>query len=167
MPRDDADYSKMWDLIGDIRFAMLTVRHGDGTLRARPMTTQNGKDDRGGRLWFFASRRGEPVLDLQQSPAVNVAYADTGKDAYVSVAGKGRIVEDMAKKRELFGTIAKSWFPGGAEDPDLALIAVDIEHAEYWDVKNGHLTQLIRMVTAAATGTKPKLETEHGTFGRA
>ena len=81
MAQNGHDYSKLWELIGEIRFAMLTIRHGDGTLRARPMTTQNDDKDRGGTLWFFASRRGEPALDLQQSPDVNVSYTDTGKDA--------------------------------------------------------------------------------------
>ena len=159
--RDD-DFSKLWDLIKDIRFAMLTVQHGDGTLRARPMTTQNKSDDRAGTIWIFASRRGEPVLDLKNSPAVNVSYADTDKDAYVSVAGKGRIVEDMAKKRELWTSMAKAWFPGGFDYPNLALIAVDIEYAEYWDVKTSHFMQLVKMAAAAATGTKANLKTEHG-----
>lgn len=162
MERDDNDFSKLWDLIKDIRFAMLTVRHGDGTMRARPMTTQNTKDDRAGTIWFFASRRGEQALDLSQAADVCVAYADTGKDAYVSVSGKGRIVEDMAKKKELWNTMAKAWFPGGVDDPDLALIAVDIEYAEYWDVKSSHFMQLVRMAAAAATGTRPNLKTEHG-----
>jgi general stress protein 26 len=166
MQRNDTDFSKLWELIGDIRFAMLTIQHRDGTLRARPMTTQNGKEDRGGTLWFFASRHGEPVLDLQQAPDVNVSYAHTGKDAYVSVAGKARIVDDIERKRALFGTIAKAWFPGGPEDPNLALISVAIEHAEYWDVKSNQLTQLIKMAASAITGKPVQLATDHGEIGR-
>lgn len=166
MQHNGADFSKLWELIKDIRFAMLTVRHGDGTLRSRPMTTQNEKDDRGGTLWFFASRRGESVFDLQQSADVNVCYSDIGKDAYVSVSGKARIVDDIEKKRALFGTLAKAWFPGGAEDPDLALMAVTIEQAEYWDVKSSHLTQLVKMATAALTGKPVRLDAEHGEIGR-
>jgi general stress protein 26 len=162
MTRDDGDFAKLWDLIKDIRFAMLTIQHGDGTLRARPMTTQNTRNDRAGTIWFFAARRGEPALDLTHSPVVNVSYADTGKDAYVSVSGRARIVEDMAKKREMWNTMAKAWFPGGVDDPELALIAVDIEHAEYWDVKSSHFMQLLKMTAAAAAGTRPNLKTEHG-----
>jgi len=166
MQQNGDDLAKLWELIGDIRFAMLTIRHGDGTLRSRPMTTQNEEKDRGGTLWFFASRRGEPVLDLQQSPGVNVAYAHTGKDAYVSVSGKARIVDDIERKRALFGTLAKAWFPGGPEDPDLALIAIDIEHAEYWDVKSSHLTQLVKMAASAFTGKQVRLDAERGEIDR-
>jgi len=83
---------KLWKMIEDIRFAMLTTRHGNGHLHARPMTTQNqglGGDD---SLWFFMSRNGDPVDDLRVDPIVGVVYADPGSDTYVSVAGEhGRV----------------------------------------------------------------------------
>ena len=64
MAPDTVDTRKLWELIGDIRFAMFTSRHGEGHLHSRPMTTQNGAEDRGGVLWFFMSRSGQPVADL-------------------------------------------------------------------------------------------------------
>jgi general stress protein 26 len=160
------DISKFWDLIKDMRFGMFTARHGDGTLRSRPMTTQNGKDERGDLLWFFMSRGGEAAVDLESEPDVNVSYTDTDKDAYVSVAGTARIVDDLEKKKKLWGPINQSWFPGGPSDPELALVAVSIRHVEYWDVKNSHIVQLFKMATAAATGRKPDLKTEHGEINR-
>ena len=43
---DDAHArTRLWDLITDIRFAMLTTRHDNGHLHSRPMTTQNSKLD--------------------------------------------------------------------------------------------------------------------------
>ena len=161
-----ADFTKLWELIADIQFGMLTLRHDDGTLRSRPMTTQNRKDDRGDVLWFFASKRGEPALDIGDGADVNVAYADPGKDAYVSIAGTARIVDDRQKKKELWNTIAKSWFPGGVDDPDLTLIAISIRHAEYWDVKASHVTQLVQMAAAALTGRQARLEVDHGEVRR-
>ncbi|HJQ56826.1 MAG TPA: pyridoxamine 5'-phosphate oxidase family protein [Vineibacter sp.] len=166
MQPDNATWSSLWDLIKDIRFGMMTLRHGDGTFRSRPMTTQNGKDDRGGVLWFFASRRGEPALDIDGEADVNVSYADPHKDAYVSVAGTAQLVDDLAKKRALFNTMTKAWFPGGVDDPDLVLISVTISHAEYWDVKSGHLTQAVKMLAAAATGKRVQLDAEHGEVGK-
>ena len=66
----------LWNLIKDIRFAMFTTRHGsNGHLHARPMTTQNkALDD--DSLWFFMSKKGDPVDDLKADPTVNVVYAD-------------------------------------------------------------------------------------------
>lgn len=159
---ETVDTSKLWDMIKDIKFGMFTARHGNGHLHSRPMTTQNGSDERGAVLWFFMSRKGDPVADISVAPEVNVAYADTGSDSYVSVSGTARVVEDDAKKKALFSTFAKSWFPGGASDPDLALVAVAIDHADYWDVKTNKAVQLFKMAKAAFTGIPPTDMGEHG-----
>ena len=75
MTAQTIDTSKLWDMIGDIRFGMLTVRGADGRLYSRPMTTQNGEADHRGVIWFFMSRSGQPVADLTASPDVNVALS--------------------------------------------------------------------------------------------
>ena len=157
MTIEAGDWTKFWDLIKDIKFAMFTARHGDGKLHSRPMTTLNGRDERGGVLWFFMLKGGEPALDIARDAEVNVAYADPASDAYVSVSGTARLVEDSAKKKALWNPLAQAWFPGGASDPDLALVAVTIEHAEYWDVRSNKGVKLYEIAKAAVTGTRPNL----------
>jgi general stress protein 26 len=161
MTAQTVDTSKLWDMIKDIRFGMLTVRGADGRLYARPMTTQNGEADRGGVIWFFMSRSGQPVEDLLKSPDVNVSYANPGSDSYVSVSGSARIVDDPVKARELWSPAAEAWFPGGVEDPDLALVAVLVAEAEYWDVKSNKAVQLFKLAKAAITGDRPTDLAEH------
>ena len=90
-------------------------------------------------------------------------YADPGSDSYVSVSGTARIVENMARKEELWNAMVKAWFPKGVDDPELALIAVDVTKAEYWDVKSSKLVQLFTMAKAAVTGAPPVDMGEHGT----
>ena len=74
-----ASRDKLWTMIKDIKFAMFTTRHGsNGHLHSRPMTTQNkelGADD---SLWFFMSRRGDPVADLLQ-PLPYTAMQQAGR----------------------------------------------------------------------------------------
>ena len=152
--------AKLWELIKDIKYGMFTANHGNGHLHSRPMTTLN-RDERGGVLWFFMSRTGEPALDIETTPEVNVSYSDPGRDAYVSVSGTARMVNDPAQKNALWSPLAQAWFPGGVSDPDLALIAVTINHAEYWDVKTNKATKIFEMAKAAMTGTPPTLG-EHG-----
>ena len=69
--------------------------------------------------------------------------------------------QDMAKKKALWNKGAQAWFKGGVDDPDLALVRVRIEHADYWDVKENKVVQLYKMAEAAVTGKPPKLG-EHG-----
>lgn len=152
----------MWELIKDIRFAMFTTRHANGHLHSRPWTTQNSNLDQDSSLWFFASRQSDPVADLHAEGNVNVSYADPGADSYVSVSGTAAVVDDMAKKRQLWSKMAEAWFPGGVDDPDLALVEVKITHAGYWDVKESKIVQLYKMAKASVTGAPPKDLGEHG-----
>ncbi|GCL64907.1 pyridoxamine 5'-phosphate oxidase family protein [Pseudaquabacterium pictum] len=157
-----AERDQLWSLIKGIRFALFTTRHGNGHLHGRPMTMQNraiGEDD---RLWFFMSAQGAPVSDLLVEPQVNIGYADPGEDRYVSVSGTAAVVDDAAMKHALWSPMAAAWFPGGADDSDLALVQVRISHASYWDVQDSKLTQVVKMTRAAITGTPPTDLGEHG-----
>jgi general stress protein 26 len=107
----------LWELIKDTRFAMFTTRHSNGHLHSRPMTTQNSKVDEDDSLWFFMSKKGDPVADFEADPTVNVAYANPGKDQYVSVSGTAALVNDNEKKRQLWSKMAEAWFPGGRPIP--------------------------------------------------
>ena len=151
------DHDKLWDLIKDIKFGMLTHRHSSGMMHSCPLTTQNKKIDENSLLYFFISRKSETAAALMTDANVNVAYAHPGDDRYVSVSGKAAIVEDQAKKEELWSSFAKAWFPGGVNDPDLALLEVSIQHAEFWDVTESKMVQLAKMATAAITGKQPNL----------
>lgn len=155
------DQTTLWGLIKDIKFGMFTHRHEDGMLHSAPLTTQNGKDDQGSVLYFFVSRAGDIAHCVIRDGNVNVSYAHPGDDSYVSISGAAAIVENTAKKEALFTSFAKAWFPGGPTDPDLALLEVAIEHAEYWDVKESKMMQLAKMATAAITGKPPRGMGEH------
>ena len=157
-----SDPELLWKLITSTKFGMFTTRHPDnGHLHSRPMTTQNKDEDHDDKLWFFMSRKSDPVEDLGKEPAVNVSYANLGDDSYVSVAGSAEVVEDAQTKQRLWSPMAQAWFPGGPSDPDLALVCVRINHADYWDVKESKVVQVLKMAAAAATGEPPKMG-EHG-----
>ena len=161
MTHDSPAHETLWKLIKDIRFAMLTHRTSSGMLHAHPLTTQNRKVDEKGELYFFVPRSGELYERLLTDDEVNVSYADPDEDSYVSVSGQARFVEDGALKEALWSPMAKAWFPGGVSDPDLALLAVRIRHAEYWNVDESKMVQLFQMAKAAITGEPPRHLGEH------
>ncbi len=154
-------HETLWKLIKDIRFGMLTHRTSTGMLHAHPLTTQNKKLDTHADLYFFISQKGELYERLLTDGEVNVSYADPGDDSYVSLSGQARFVDDRALKEALWSPMAKAWFPGGVTDPDLALLAVRIRHAEYWDVDESKMVQLFKMAKAAITGEQPRDLGEH------
>ena len=155
------DEKTLWTLIDGIKFAMFTHRHTDGALHSAPLTTQNKAGDEGSQLYFFISRKSEIASCVAHEPNVNVSYAHPGDDRYVSVSGVAAVIEDQTKKDYFFTPFAKAWFPNGATDPDLALLAVEIGHAEFWNVTESKMTQLFIMAKAAVTGEPPKDLGEH------
>lgn len=152
-----SDHKTLWDKIKGIRFGMLTHRHPSGLLHSHPMTTQNKSLDEGEVLYFFVSAQSEMVSSLNKDGMVNISYASPQDDSYVSVAGVARVTHDPTRVQQLWSSGAQTWFPKGPADPDLALLEVRIEHAEFWDVKESKVTQLFKKAKAALTGSRPQL----------
>jgi general stress protein 26 len=90
-----------------------------------------------------------------------MSYADPGNDSCVSLSGLATIVEDQAKKEALFSPMSQAWFPAGPTDPNLALLKVEINHSEYWDVKESKMLQLAKMAKAVIAGEAPQKLGEH------
>lgn len=157
MSKTETPHDKLWHLIKDMKFAMFTHRHDDGQLHAHPLTTQNRSLDENGMLYFFVSRATELGQRVQADGNVGVTYGDPGKDTWVSISGTAKVNEDRALKERLFNPMVKAWFPGGLDDPNLELIEVHIDHAEYWDIHESKMTQLLKMATAAVTGNPPTM----------
>jgi general stress protein 26 len=153
------ELTKVQEIIDSIEVGMLTTMQDDGDHRSRPMQTQ--KLDADGCLWFLTSRSSHKTEELQKHPNVNVSYADTDAQSYVSVVGTASLVDDPAAKEELWSPIAKAWFPKGLEDPDLTVLKVKIREAEYWDSSSSKMVQAYHIAKALVTGTQDD-EGEHG-----
>lgn len=141
---------KLGELIKDIKFAMLTTVEEDGRLRSRPMATQQSEFD--GNLWFFTNANAPKVDEVQGHQKVNVSYAEPKDQKYVSISGTAELVRDRQKIEELWDPTYKAWFPKGLEDPDLALLKVSIDQAEYWDSPSSAVVRLVGFVKSVVTG---------------
>ena len=141
-------------LIGDIKFAMLTTAEPDGTLRSRPMATQQHDFD--GVLWFFTKGESPKVDEVKQDRHVNVSYSSPDHHQYVSVSGIGTLVRDKVKAKEFWNPAYKAWFPDGLDDPDLALLRIDVTKAEYWDTPSSPVVHVVGFIKAMATGQSYK-----------
>ncbi|MBX3064502.1 MAG: pyridoxamine 5'-phosphate oxidase family protein [Anaerolineae bacterium] len=132
---------KLRELIKDVDIAMLTTMDQDGSLRSRPMGTQDFEFD--GDLWFFTSVDTAKVSEIKTENRVNVSYAAPDKNRYISVSGTATLINDKAKMKEYWSPIYKIYFPDGLEDPNLRLLKIKVEKAEYWDGPNGLIPTII------------------------
>jgi general stress protein 26 len=141
---------KVAELIKGKRFAFFTTRTPDGTLTSRPMTLQEVEFD--GDLWFFAERDSHPVRHITLSPQVNVGIGSGS--TWVSLSGRAVVVEDAAKKRELWNSAVEAWFPDGPDDDGVVLLKVEGESAEYWNTPGGRLATVLSFAKAKVTGER-------------
>ena len=145
----DEQTRKVAALIKDQRLAMLTTRDPFGTLMSRPMALQEVEFD--GDLWFFAERGSRKVLQVGASPQVNVTV--NGSGSWVSLTGEAAVVEDTAKKRELWNAGVAAWLPQGPDDDSVVLIRVEGRSAEYWDTP-GRVATALSFAKAKVTGER-------------
>ena len=136
----------------DIRFCMYTT-YKNGRIDSRPMTTQQVDDE--GNVWFFTSRNTDLGDNSNHGESVTLIYSEPKDNTYLSVSGNAELVNDEAKKEELWNVMNKAWFPGGKEDPDLVLLRVVTEEAAYWDSSSSKMVVFFSMLKAVATGTTP------------
>ncbi len=133
---------------------MVASRAPEGFLHARPMGSIAAEPE--GALWFFTSRKSPVVSELKADPEVLVTYADTASQHYVSVSGRASVVDDPAKAKALWREPLRTWFPNGPEDPDLVLVRVEGERAQYWDAPSSTVVYAYGYVKARLTGERPE-----------
>ncbi len=135
-----------------IRIAMMTTAEPDGTLRSRPMAMQDMEFD--GDLWFFTGAASPKVDEVERDQRVNLSYVKDDDKRYVSVSGTARLVRDRQKIHDLWKPLLKAWFPKGEDDPDLALLKVEVTEAEYWDAPSSAMVRLGQVAGALVTGQR-------------
>jgi general stress protein 26 len=161
--QSDPQMQKLADLIGEASIAMLTTEEEDGSLRSRPLATL--QMDSAGKLWFFTAMSSGKVGEIDQHRKVNLSYANLDKQDYVSISGHARLFRDPEKAKELWTPWVEPWFPDGVNDPDLGLLEVTVEDAEYWDAPSSKTQRLFGLAKALSTGQTDRLG-EHGTIHR-
>ena len=144
---------KLHELIEGIEIATLTTLDADGCLHGRPMATQAMDEE--GVLWFYTADHTHKVQEVLLHTEVGVSYSSPERQRYVSVSGKAELVRDHDKLREFWRPELQAWFPQGLDDPNLALLRIEVESAQYWDASASKLVRLIERARAVAAGEPP------------
>jgi general stress protein 26 len=146
---------KLSDLIKDIKFCMLTTKDDESEkLFSRPMYAAEA-NIKAKELWFFTRKSSWKCEQIEHDRSVNVAYSEPSTNTFVSIAGKAKLSTDQQKIKDLWREQFTAWFPKGLDDPEVALIRVDIEGAEYWDTESSRMVFMFRALTTALFKSEP------------
>ncbi len=146
------DVKLLRDKLKGIHIAMMTTQDPDGSLHSRPMATQDMEDD--GVLWFLTQGSAPKAGAVERHQQINLSYCKPEDNLFVSISGNAELVHDRKKIKDMWKPFFKAWFPKGEDDPDLALLKVHVEKAEYWDAPSGKMGALYSVVKGLATGGK-------------
>lgn len=158
MQLEDTDGAalQLWELIGDMRFALVTTHGEDGRLHSRPLTPQNDQWNRSSTLHFFVPAGSSVEAEVALDQRVALGYADLHSGRFVSLNGTAIVRQDPPRQAELWNAMARAWFPGGADDPELRLLEVRVETVECWDMQANRMVPLPLLTDAVDAEDTPR-----------
>jgi general stress protein 26 len=133
---------------------MLVTATGTG-MRARPMHALPDRD--AGCIWFVTDRRGAKDDEIKVGPVVCLAFADTDSNTYLSITGGAEVLHDVGKAEESWSNEAQAWWPKGPTDPEVRVLRVVPDNAEFWDTRGNSITVALKLAAARMTGQPPDL----------
>ena len=156
MPAQHDDSQKIWELIKGAHSALLVTMGADGRFDSRPMgCLQTEFDD---TLWFLTFRHSPKLEEISKDNRVLVSYAKPSEYEYVSLSGRAKVIEDRSKINELWFEGLRVWFPNGPDDPELALLSIEVEEAKYWTNAASIATYAWAYIKARLSGKSPSPE---------
>lgn len=128
MPTPEELEAKLWAGLRSEMTVMLGMV--DESAPARPMTAQFDGDEDRGPLWFFTSQDSELVQ--AGGGAATAVFIAKGHDLFARI--EGTLVEDTRREmiEKLWTPFVAAWYEG-KDDPDIALMRLDLESAEIWE----------------------------------
>lgn len=141
------------------RTAAVTTRTAEGALHSRPLGIV--EDDFAGKLWFFTADPSPKTADVAANPEVNVSVGDD--KGWLSLSGTATVSRDQAKIDQYWNPWAEAYFEGGREDPSVALLEVDVDTIEYWDLDKPAIVKGFEVLKGIITRTPPDVG-ESGTI---
>ena len=121
--------SRFWKSLKSDRTLMLGL-DGVEDGHSRPMTAQF-EGDAGGPIWFFTANDNAVVKKLGSGHRAIAAFASKDHELFASIKGNLTLDTDRAVIERLWNPFVAAWYEG-KDDPKLALLRLDAEHAEIW-----------------------------------
>ena len=150
---------KLWEMIKDIRVAMLTTMNGE-RLESRPMQAYVEPENR--QILFLTRLDSGKAHEIGHGTQVNLGFSSPDHQSYVSISGTATASHDGPKQNALWSKYAEAWLPEGPDAPTTGLIRVTPEHATLWDSPSSKLVRLFQVAKANVTQTPPAMgKVEH------
>lgn len=140
------DAARVWQMMEQIDTCMLASHDGD-RIHARPMHARPRESERA--VYFLTSTQGAKDEEILHDEHVCLSFADPSDGKYLTVQGMARVLEDRELIRALWNTAAQTWW-SGPDDPQVRVIEVTPDSAEFWDRPHGFVHRVQMSIAAAS-----------------
>ncbi|NNH25274.1 pyridoxamine 5'-phosphate oxidase family protein [Acinetobacter terrestris] len=162
---DNQNREKLWELIKDVRYAMISHATETQELHSQPMTMLNSKKteqmSQSHNLYFILKDSNDLVTAVNSGRnQIGLSFAKPSDSIYVSISAHAHISTDRALIDQLWNPWAENWFKG-KEDPSVRVLVAEAVSAEYWNVTDNKVTQLFKVLKGNVTGHAGEVESDH------
>lgn len=153
---------KLWELIKDVRFAMISHQTETHEIHAQPMTMLNSERmDEDQNVYFILKDTNDIVQAVEAGRnQLGLAFSKPSDDIYVSISAHGDTSTDRALIDKLWNPWAENWFDG-KDDPSVRVLVAKAVSAEYWNVTDNKVTHLLKVLKGNITGKTEEPDSEH------
>lgn len=151
---ESKEIDRVWRLVEDIRTCMLATLNGNA-VRARPMSAIPRQSENA--IYFLTDVSGHKDDDIDADHHVCLAFQKS--DAYLSLTGAARVLDDRALIKDLWSIAAEAWWDG-PEDSAIRVLEFTPSEAQYWESVGGPVAW-VQMTLAAAFGGRPDMGDTH------
>jgi general stress protein 26 len=109
-------------------FAITVGESGEASARI----VQPGKLRDDWSVGFMTERYCRKVVEMERAGRLTLAYQYDPEKAYVTLAGRPVITDDVALKRAVWSPDSDKWHRGGPEDPNVVIVRLVTDRIELW-----------------------------------
>lgn len=147
--QDAVDRIKSMAEKADLCFFITTIKTGE-PLNVRPMSCAQVDDE--GNLWFLSMKSSEKNKEIELDSKTQLLFQVGNYSGFLSLYGDSEILFNREKLDELWSPLAKTWFQGGKDDPEISLIKFRPLDGYYWDTKHGSAVAFLKMAASVISG---------------
>ncbi len=91
------------------------------------------------KIWFVAHKSSPKITQIEKNSNVCIVSFNEETVRDIRLFGKIEVLVDKETKKNVWNEGLEPYFPGGIDDPELAVLKFNPERLEYRDMKAGGL----------------------------
>ncbi|QPH54991.1 pyridoxamine 5'-phosphate oxidase family protein [Pontivivens ytuae] len=127
--------AQLWEQLADQTAGMLGLHGVDQHMQ--PMAHIVDRDAKA--LYFFTKKSTDLVRAMGPNSMAHFTLISDDHDYHACMKGPLVLDNDEAKIEKMWSNVVAAWYEQGKDDPDLALIRMDLQDAAIWASTNSSL----------------------------